>query len=163
MQLPTVDGVNTEDLLRYNKILITRAALSRDRRPHCAPDRHRAAVTTETSAAEAMNEPFDIIQTVRLTEKATLLSEKENKYVFQVSPRANKIQIKAAVEALIKKKVVAVNTMQLRRQEQARKRARRRPQAALEKGHRHPGRRREDRLRLTLSGFLDRINRILQN
>ena len=57
-----------------------------------------------------MNEPFDIIQTVRLTEKATLLSEKENKYVFQVSPRANKIQIKAAVEALMKKKVVAVNT-----------------------------------------------------
>ena len=57
-----------------------------------------------------MNEPFDIVQTVRLTEKATLLSEKENKYVFQVAPRANKIQIKAAIEALIKKKVVAVNT-----------------------------------------------------
>ena len=58
-----------------------------------------------------MHEPFDIVQTVRLTEKATLLSEKENKYVFQVAPRANKLQIKAAVEALMKKKVVAVNTM----------------------------------------------------
>ncbi len=57
-----------------------------------------------------MHEPFDIIHTVRLTEKATLLSEKENKYVFQVSPRANKIQIKAAVEALFKKKVASVNT-----------------------------------------------------
>ena len=57
-----------------------------------------------------MNEPFDLIQTVRLTEKATLLSEKLNKYVFQVSPRANKIQIKAAVESLMKKKVIAVNT-----------------------------------------------------
>ncbi len=57
-----------------------------------------------------MNEPFDLIKTVRLTEKATLLSEKFNKYVFEVSPRANKIQIKAAVEALMKKKVVAVNT-----------------------------------------------------
>ena len=57
-----------------------------------------------------MNEPFDLIQTVRLTEKATLLSEKLNKYVFQVSPRANKIQIKAAIEALLKKKVLAVNT-----------------------------------------------------
>ena len=57
-----------------------------------------------------MNDPFDIVHTVRLTEKATLLSEKENKYVFKVSPRANKIQIKAAIEALIKKKVVAVNT-----------------------------------------------------
>ena len=57
-----------------------------------------------------MNEPFDLIKTVRLTEKATLLSEKFNKYVFQVSPHANKIQIKAAVETLMKKKVVAVNT-----------------------------------------------------
>ena len=58
-----------------------------------------------------MNEPFDLVRSVRLTEKATLLSEKENKYVFQVSPRANKIQIKAAIEALIKKKIVSVNTM----------------------------------------------------
>ncbi len=57
-----------------------------------------------------MNEPFDLIQGVRLTEKATLLSEKHNKYVFQVAPRANKIQIKAAVEALFKKKVASVNT-----------------------------------------------------
>ena len=57
-----------------------------------------------------MHEAFDIIQNVRLTEKATLLSEKENKYVFRVAPRANKLQIKAAIEALLKKKVVAVNT-----------------------------------------------------
>ena len=57
-----------------------------------------------------MNEPYDLIQTVQLTEKASLLSEKLNKYVFRVSPRANKVQIKAAVELLFKKKVVAVNT-----------------------------------------------------
>ncbi len=57
-----------------------------------------------------MNEPYDLIQTVQLTEKASLLSEKHNKYVFRVSPRANKVQIKAAVELLFKKKVVAVNT-----------------------------------------------------
>ena len=57
-----------------------------------------------------MHEPFDLIQTVVLTEKATLLSEKLNQYVFRVSPRANKIQIKQAVEILMKKKVVRVNT-----------------------------------------------------
>jgi len=34
-----------------------------------------------------MNEHFDIIETIRLTEKATLLGEKLNKYVFRVSPR----------------------------------------------------------------------------
>ena len=57
-----------------------------------------------------MNEPYDLIQTVQLTEKASLLSEKLNKYVFRVNPRANKVQIKQAIELLFKKKVVAVNT-----------------------------------------------------
>ncbi len=57
-----------------------------------------------------MNDHFDIIQTASLTEKSSLLSEKLNKYVFRVAPRANKIQIKAAVEKLFSKTVVAVNT-----------------------------------------------------
>lgn len=57
-----------------------------------------------------MNEPYDIIDTVRLTEKATLLAEKENKYVFRVRPHATKTQIKSAIELLFKKTVVAVNT-----------------------------------------------------
>ena len=57
-----------------------------------------------------MNEPYDIIETVCLTEKATLLSEKENKYVFRVRPHANKTQIKKAIEVLFKKTVLAVNT-----------------------------------------------------
>jgi large subunit ribosomal protein L23 len=57
-----------------------------------------------------MNEPNDIIETVRLTEKATLLAERENKYVFRVAPHANKIQIRQAIEKLFKKKVIDVNT-----------------------------------------------------
>ena len=57
-----------------------------------------------------MKEHFDIIHTASLTEKSSLLSEKQNKYVFRVAPRANKVQIKAAVEKLFSKKVVAVNT-----------------------------------------------------
>jgi large subunit ribosomal protein L23 len=57
-----------------------------------------------------MNEPLDIVETASLTEKATLLSEKQNKYVFRVRPHANKIQIKQAVERLFQKKVVDVNT-----------------------------------------------------
>ena len=57
-----------------------------------------------------MNEPYDIIQTASLTEKSTLLSEKQNKYVFRVRPHANKIQIKQAIERLFQKKVVDVNT-----------------------------------------------------
>jgi large subunit ribosomal protein L23 len=57
-----------------------------------------------------MNEHFDIIHTASLTEKSSLLSEKQNKYVFRVAPRANKVQIKAAIEKLFSKKVVSVNT-----------------------------------------------------
>lgn len=57
-----------------------------------------------------MNEAHDHIQTVLLTEKATLLSEKLNKYVFRVSPSANKLEIKSAIETIFKKKVVDVNT-----------------------------------------------------
>ena len=57
-----------------------------------------------------MKDVYDIVQTVCLTEKATLLSEKLNKYVFRVHPRANKLEIKAAVEKLFKKSVLSVNT-----------------------------------------------------
>jgi large subunit ribosomal protein L23 len=57
-----------------------------------------------------MNQPFDHVQTILLTEKATLLSETLNQYVFRVSPRANKLDIKRAVEQLFKKTVLTVNT-----------------------------------------------------
>ena len=57
-----------------------------------------------------MKEPFDIVQTVCLTEKASLLTEKLNKYIFRVDPGANKLQIKQAIEKLFGKKVVDVNT-----------------------------------------------------
>lgn len=57
-----------------------------------------------------MKEIFDHVQTVLLTEKATLLSEKRNQYVFRVSPKANKLEIKRAVEQLFKKTVLNVNT-----------------------------------------------------
>lgn len=57
-----------------------------------------------------MNEPYDIIDTVRLSEKATLLGERHNQYVFRVARHANKVQIKHAVEKLFNKSVVKVNT-----------------------------------------------------
>jgi large subunit ribosomal protein L23 len=57
-----------------------------------------------------MSEVYDQIETVLLTEKATLLSDKLNKYVFRVRPSANKIQIKRAIETIFKKKVADVNT-----------------------------------------------------
>ena len=58
-----------------------------------------------------MNDPFSIVQRVRLTEKGSALQEKHNSYVFVVNPCANKIQIRQAVEKLFKVKVVRVNTL----------------------------------------------------
>ncbi len=49
-----------------------------------------------------------------VTEKATGLTEKLNKYTFRVSPEANKYQIKSLVEELYGVKVVSVNTMIVR-------------------------------------------------
>ena len=59
-----------------------------------------------------MSDSTYLIQNIRLTEKASLLGEKHNQYVFRVDPRANKLQIKKAIEELFGKKVVRVNTSQ---------------------------------------------------
>lgn len=46
-----------------------------------------------------------------VTEKANALTEKLNQFSFIVRPEANKLQIKAEVEALYNVSVVSVNTM----------------------------------------------------
>jgi len=57
---------------------------------------------------------FDIIKTVRLTEKGTRQAEKYNQYTVVADPRANKTQIKQAVQELFKVKVTRVNTLNVR-------------------------------------------------
>lgn len=52
----------------------------------------------------------DIVHRPIVTEKATRLLE-DNKYVFEVVPKATKDDIKAAIEDLFDVKVVRVNTM----------------------------------------------------
>ncbi|MBD2363967.1 MULTISPECIES: 50S ribosomal protein L23 [Nostocaceae] len=51
----------------------------------------------------------DLIRRPIVTEKATILME-QNKYTFEVVPKADKTQIKAAIEDLFQVKVVKVNT-----------------------------------------------------
>ena len=57
---------------------------------------------------------FEIIKTVRLTEKGTRQSEKYNQYTVVADPRANKTQIRKAVQELFKVKVTRVNTLNVR-------------------------------------------------
>ncbi len=56
---------------------------------------------------------FDIIKTVRVTEKGTRQADKLNQYTVVADRRANKIQIRQAVQELFKVKVVRVNTMNM--------------------------------------------------
>ncbi len=57
---------------------------------------------------------FEVIKTIRLTEKGTRQSEKLNQYTVVADRRANKIQIRKAVEELFKVKVLGVNTLNVR-------------------------------------------------
>jgi len=57
-----------------------------------------------------MKDPRDIILKPLVTEKTTSLME-ENKYAFVVDKRANKIEIRKAIEELFGVKVEAVNTI----------------------------------------------------
>lgn len=54
---------------------------------------------------------MDILLKPIVTEKMTELSEKGNQFGFQVDKRANKIQIKQAVEEMYGVTVESVNTM----------------------------------------------------
>jgi large subunit ribosomal protein L23 len=53
---------------------------------------------------------FEIIRHPLISEKSTFVSQ-FNYYVFKVSPKSNKIEIKQAVEKLFNVKVLSVNTL----------------------------------------------------
>ena len=57
--------------------------------------------------------PYDVIVRPVVTEETSRLSEELNQYVFQVDKRANKIQIREAVELIYDKTVLKVRTMNM--------------------------------------------------
>ena len=58
-------------------------------------------------------EPYDVLKKPLITEKSTSLLQ-ENKYTFEVDTRANKTEIKQAVQSIFKVKVEKVNTMRVK-------------------------------------------------
>jgi large subunit ribosomal protein L23 len=56
---------------------------------------------------------YDVIRRPVVTEKSSGLSENLNKYVFEVAPNANKIQIREAIELMFNVEVARVNTMNM--------------------------------------------------
>ena len=61
-----------------------------------------------------MNNYRDVIKAPIITEKTSTLSQNGNVVVFSVDPKANKIQIKQAVEKIFDVKVESVNTINVK-------------------------------------------------
>lgn len=58
-----------------------------------------------------ISNPYYVVKRPILSEESTILMHAKNQYVFRVDPRANKNQIRDAIEDMFKVKVVSVNTM----------------------------------------------------
>ena len=57
---------------------------------------------------------FDIIKRPLDTEKLDRMRDRENKFAFEIDLKANKTEVKQAVEALFKVKVVDIKTQIIR-------------------------------------------------
>lgn len=58
-----------------------------------------------------IEDPYKVIKYPLATEKAVKLMEAENKLLFVVNQKANKYDIKNAIEKMFKVKVIKVNTL----------------------------------------------------
>ncbi len=58
-----------------------------------------------------MKEPRAIVRRAMITEKGSRMREKQNRYTFQVSTDANKIEIKDAIQKIFKVNVLDVHTI----------------------------------------------------
>lgn len=56
-------------------------------------------------------ELYRVIKKMLLTEKGTIMREQSNQYNFEVNPKANKIEVKKAVEKIFKVNVLAVRVI----------------------------------------------------
>ena len=57
---------------------------------------------------------YDIVRKPMITEKTEILRREFNKYTFEVNTKANKIEIKKAVEAIFNVKVVDIATLNIK-------------------------------------------------
>ncbi len=57
---------------------------------------------------------YDIIESPLITEKTTIQKEDSNQVSFKVSRKANRVEIKRAIENIFNVKVAGVRTMQVK-------------------------------------------------
>lgn len=56
---------------------------------------------------------YDVIKRPLITEKSTIQKESSNQLTFEVDRKANRVEIKKAVESIFKVKVAGVRTIQV--------------------------------------------------
>lgn len=56
---------------------------------------------------------YDVVRRPLVTEKTTSLQNRCNQYCFEVAPKANKVEVRKAVETLFSVKVEAVNIVRM--------------------------------------------------
>ncbi len=61
--------------------------------------------------------PYEVLRRPLVTEKTNIMGDTENRFTFAVDLRANKHQIKEAVEKAFDVKVTAVNVINMRAKE----------------------------------------------
>lgn len=59
-------------------------------------------------------DPYQVVIKPLITEKGTVQNETVNQYAFQVHNRANKVQIREAIETIYEVRVMKVRTMKRR-------------------------------------------------
>ncbi|UCD85046.1 MAG: 50S ribosomal protein L23 [Deltaproteobacteria bacterium] len=60
-----------------------------------------------------MKDIYQLIKRPLITEKSNISRDQQNQVTFEVDRRANKLEIKRAVEAIFKVKVLKVRTLQV--------------------------------------------------
>jgi len=67
-----------------------------------------------TAKAISVERLMQVLLAPQISEKGTFIGEKYNQYVFRVVPDATKLEIKAAIELMFKKKVKSVQVLNVK-------------------------------------------------
>ena len=78
------------------------------------PEVKKPLVKQSPVKKKILREAYKILQEPHISEKATVLND-QNKYVFKIFPKANKVETKKAIENLYNVKVKNVNIINVHR------------------------------------------------
>lgn len=88
--------------------------VEKPKKPTPKPKKKVEVVKRPPVKKKDLREVYKILKEPHISEKATILTD-QNKYVFKIMPRANKIETKKAVENLYGVKVKNVNIVNVHR------------------------------------------------